>query len=32
MFEWLVKFIMNNFLYTFGGQNKRQGEGGPNRR
>ena len=29
MFEWLVKFIMNNFLYTFGGENMKQGKGGP---
>ena len=29
MFEWLVKFIMNNFLYTFGGENRRQSKGGP---
>ena len=29
MFEWLVKFIMDNFYYTFGGESKRQCKGGP---
>ena len=25
---WLVKHIMTNFLYSFGGEERRQGEGG----
>ena len=28
MFEWLVKFIINKFLYTFGGESQRQCTGG----
>ena len=26
---WIVKFIMENFLYTFGGEDRRQSEGAP---
>ena len=26
---WLVKFVMNNFLYTFGGKDRKQTDGAP---
>ena len=27
--SWLVKYIMTNFLYNFGGEDRRQEDGGP---
>ena len=29
MIGWLVKYVMNNFLHTFGGEDRKQEEGGP---